>query len=176
MGELIEAERENRQLLDDQWVLLGADHEDCLATEIEIGRCMFERGDVRGANDWFADLYLRTEEALGNHPYRWIVLGEQSRTLSKLQLLPQAVEVCERSLSGLSKLLGARHPSSLRQKMYLAHMLAESGQKVRGVSILRQVLDAQESEYGIGDKRVSETRTALALLESFGDSSSTATD
>ena len=60
--------------------------------------------------------------------------------------------------------------------MYLAHMLAESGQKVRGVSILRQVLDAQESEYGIGDKRVSETRTALALLESFGDSSSTATD
>ena len=176
MGELIEAERENRQLLDDQRVLLGADHEDCLATEIEIGRCMFERGDVRGANDWFADLYLRTEEALGNHPYRWIVLGEQSRTLSKLQLLPQAVEVCERSLSGLSKLLGARHPSSLRQKMYLAHMLAESGQKVRGVSILRQVLDAQESEYGIGDKRVSETRTALALLESFGDSSSTATD
>lgn len=169
MGELNEAELENRQLLDDQRILLGADHEDCLATETEIGRCMFERGDASGANAWFADLYLRTEKALGNHPYRWIILGEQSRTLSKLQLLSQAVDKCERSFFGLSNLLGARHPASLRQKKYLAQMLAEAGQKAKGVSILRQVLEAQESEYGIGDERVSETRTALTLLEAFGN-------
>lgn len=165
LGQLVEAEHENRILLEDQRVLLGTDHEDCFATAIEIGRCLFERADMSGADSWFADLYQRAEPALGNHPYRWIILGERSRTLAELQLMSRAVELCESSVSGLSNLLGGRHPQSLRQRKYLAQMYASIGQRIKAISMLRMVLAAQETEYGDDDERSNRTRMELATLE-----------
>jgi len=85
MGQPAEAETENNRLLAEQTHWLGPEHEDCIATEIEIGRCMFDRGEFLSAEAWFANLYLRAERILGNHPYRWIILGERSRALAQTQ-------------------------------------------------------------------------------------------
>jgi tetratricopeptide (TPR) repeat protein len=165
LGQLEEAKRENAQLLENQRALLGPEHEDCIATEIEIGRCFFECGDLGKADEWFADLNHRVERVLGNHPYRWVILGEFSRTVAETRSLSQAIELCESSVSGLVKQLGARHPASLRQRKYLAAMYDSNGERDKAIAILRVVLMVQELEYGVDDERSSATRKELESLE-----------
>lgn len=141
-----EAEQENNRLLADQRILLGEHHEDCFATEIEIGRCGSERGNFDASDAWFADLYTRSKQALGDHPYPWIALGERSRTLAKLNHLTQAIELGQTALSGLSGLLGAGHPAARRQKKDLAHMLTATGRLFEGAEMRRELLEAAEKE------------------------------
>jgi len=127
MGQFDEAESANRRLLQEQGSLLGPEHEDCIATEIEVGRCMRDRGDVHAADAWFADLYAKSERVLGNHSYRWVVLGERSQTLAHLGDMDRALPLCEASCVGLTGLLGAGHPASLMQQKYLSSMSAQAG-------------------------------------------------
>jgi len=127
MGQFDEAESANRRLLEEQISLLGPEHEDCIATEIEIGRCVFDRGDAHAADAWFADLYAKSERVLGNHSYRWVVLGERSQTLAQLGDIARALPLCEASCAGLTGLLGAGHPASLRQQKCLSGMSAQAG-------------------------------------------------
>jgi hypothetical protein len=163
-GHFVEAEREGLALWREQIALLGSEHEDCFATEIEIGRCAFDRGDFVSAGTWFESLNRRAEKSLVKHPYRWVILGEWSRTLATLSMSSMAIETGQEALKGLTDLLGGRHPATLKQKKELAQRFVESGQVPLGVSLLQQVLLVEESEYGVDDARVNSTRAELELL------------
>lgn len=148
-GRRDEGRKQFESLLGLRRELLGAEHEDTLASMGNLAAARGMSGDPDGALALQQEGYAIQRRRLGeDHPS---TLGERSNlgsTLSSLGRLEEAREHLDYAVAGRRRVLGPTHPQTLRSVLNLGSVLSRLKRYDEALALQREAFEARRATLG----------------------------
>jgi tetratricopeptide (TPR) repeat protein len=168
-GNVKEALRLFRELVQDAIRILGTDHPDTLATRNNIAHCTGESGNVDDALRLSRELLQDQVRILGtDHPDTLTTRGSIARWTGNSGNVEEALRLFRELLQDQVRILGADHPDTLTTRGSIARWTGESGNVDDALRLSRELLQDQVRILGADHPNTLTTRNNIASRTGVG--------
>jgi hypothetical protein len=148
--------------------VLGAEHEDTLASMGNLAAARGMSGDPEGALELQQETYAILRRQLGeDHPATLSARSNLGSSLSSLARYDESLAHLQYAVEGRKRVLGPAHPQTLRSMLNLGSLLSRMQRHDEALGLQREVLDARRRT--LGPEHPDTLNSALNVATSLRD-------